>query len=115
MVKISAVSRGLVNYIDSEILPKMQGWQKWTFGTLAGLAAKKSDSLLNNLAKNPIAKSMGIIDNDGNVDIESVYAELSKQAAKTPAVVPIPMIGELKLTAEDVESLYQHILKANEI
>jgi hypothetical protein len=56
MVKISAVSRGLVNFIDSEILPKMQGWQKWAFGTAAGVMAKKSDSLLNDLAKKSISQ-----------------------------------------------------------
>ena len=112
MVKISAVSRGLVNFIDSEILPKMQGWQKWAFGTVAGVMAKKSDTLLNDLTKNPLVKSLGIIDKDGNVDIETIYAELSKQADKTPAVIPIPMIGEIRLNAEDVESLYRFILNA---
>ena len=73
---------------------------------------KKSDSLLNDLTKNPLVKSLGIIDKDGNVDIETIYAELQKQASKTPAIIPIPMIGEIRLTSEDVESLYRHILNA---
>ena len=50
----------------------MQGWQKWAFGTVAGVMAKKSDSLLNDLAKNPLVKSLGIIDKDGNVDIDNI-------------------------------------------
>lgn len=112
MVKVSAVSRGIVNFIDEEILPKMQGWQKWAFGTVAGVMAKKSDSLLNDLAKNPLVKSLGIIDKDGNVDIETIYAELQKQASKTPATIPIPMIGEIRLTSEDVDSLYRYIKNA---
>jgi hypothetical protein len=55
---------------------------------------------------------LGIIDKDGNVDIETIYAELQNQASKTPAIIPIPMIGEIRLTSEDVDSLYRYIMNA---
>jgi hypothetical protein len=54
------------------------------------------------LAKNPLVKSLGIVDKDGNVDVETIYAELQKQASKKPAKIPIPMIGEIWLTSENV-------------
>lgn len=56
MVKVSAVSRGLVNFIDGEILPKMQGWQKWAFGTVAGVMAKKKRFAFKRFGKKSISQ-----------------------------------------------------------
>ena len=42
MVKASAISKGMINFVDSELLPKINGIQKWVVGTVAGIVGKKS-------------------------------------------------------------------------
>lgn len=112
MVKTSAISKGLVNFVDAEILPKMNGMQKWIVGTGVGLLSKKAESFLDGVMQLPLVKTLGIVDDNGHVDIETVFTELSKQASKTPATISIPMIGDIKLNNEDVDALYRHILNA---
>lgn len=112
MVKSSAISQGLVNFVDGEILPKMTGWQKWIVGSMAGIASKKANSFLDSVVQNPLVKALGIVDEEGMIDIDLLYEELSKQAQKSHAILSIPMIGDIKLNADDVESLYRHIMNA---
>lgn len=113
MVKSDSVAKGLASFIDSEILPKMGGWQKWVFGTAAGLATKRADSIVKELMRNPIVKALGLVTDDGLIDLDSIYSELSRQASKGPAVIQVMGMGDLRLTAEDVDSIYQSILAAD--
>lgn len=114
MVKTSAISKGLVNFVDAEILPKMSGMQKWIVGAGVGVLSKKAETFLDDAMQHPLIKTLGIVDDNGHVDVETVFSELSKQASKTPATISIPMIGDIKLNADDVDSLYRHIMNARE-
>lgn len=113
MVRINSVAKGLANYIDTEILPKMGGWQRWVVGSAAGIALKWADRLITALADHPLIKAMGIIDSEGLVDLDLIHEEFARQAAKGPAVIDITMNNELRLTAEDVEKIYRAIMSAD--
>lgn len=113
MVRINSVAKGLANYIDTEILPKMGGWQRWVVGSAAGIALKRADRLITALADHPLIKAMGIIDSEGLVDLDLIYEEFARQAAKGPAVIDITMNNELRLTAEDVDKIYRAIMSVD--
>lgn len=113
MVRAESIAKGLANYMDAEILPKMGGWQRWVIGSFSGIALKRVDTIITALANHPIAKMLGLINAEGLVDLEVLHEELSKQAAKGPAVIAIPMIGDLRLTSEDVDYLYRAIMSAD--
>ncbi len=113
-VSTTAIKRGFVAFIDNSIIPHLFGWQKWAFGAVAGIAISKSDVLIEQLKTNPTVKMLGLIDEYGHIDIDTIFTELKKQAEKSPAILQIPMFGELKLTSEDVENLRQSILNAHE-
>lgn len=113
MVRPESIAKGLANYIDAEILPKMGGWQRWVIGSFTGIALKRADTIVKELASHPVAKVMGIINSEGLVDLELIYQELARQAGKGPAVFEIPMMGELRLTSEDVDYLYRAIMSAD--
>ena len=68
MVRINSVATGLANYIDTEILPKMGGWQRWVVGSAAGIALKRADRLITALADHPLIKATGIIDSEGLIN-----------------------------------------------
>lgn len=112
MVHKSKVLYGIAAYIDDEIVAKMAGsWKAWVIGGAAGIAVSRADAIIAQLAENHVVKAMGLIDGE-NIDVETVFAELRKQAQKAPATIAVPLIGPITFGPTDVDSLYRHIMQA---
>ena len=109
MYPYNKVIDGISKYIDTEVITKVVGWQKWTLGTISGLMLSKGTNLFNELKENKIVKDLGIIDENDNIDIDNIYKELKKQADKGAITFNIPMAGSLTLNGEDVDKLYSYI------
>ena len=115
MYKFDKVIKGVMNYIDNEILIKINGWQKWVVGSGAGMLMNNTSELFNSLKNNELIKILNIIDADNNVNVLKLYEEIKKQAQKGPVDVNIPMIGTLTLNESDVDKIYSYIKTANEL
>jgi hypothetical protein len=112
MVHMSKVMRGLANFIDAEIVSKMKGSVKgWIVGGVSGLAISRAERIIETVRDNQIIKAFGIIDGE-EIDIESIYAEIRKQAEKGNATLEIPFIGSITLGLTDVDRLYRMIKEA---
>lgn len=112
MVHKSKVLRGISAYVDNDLVPGLAGsWKAWALGAAAGLMLSKGDKLIDSLSKNPVVNALGMIEGE-NIDVESVFAELRKQAQRGNATLDVPMIGPITFGASDVESLYRHIMGA---
>ena len=109
MVAYNQVVNGMTKYIDQEIINKIQGWQRWALGAGAGIMMTKGANIFNTLKANPIIKMLDVIDENDMIDIETIYAELRKQAEKGSATFEAPMIGTITLTKDDVDKLYRLI------
>ena len=109
MVTYEQLINGLSKFIDAEIISQLTGNSKVLLGIGAGIALKKGESLFNNLKNNSMIKMLNIINDEGHIDIETLYAEVKKQAQKEIIRLEIPMVGTLKLNDEDVEKLYSYI------
>jgi hypothetical protein len=109
MVRIQSVQNGTLKFIDNELLPKMQGWKKWTFGAAASLWLTNLPNVFQKIKENSFVGSLGIIDESGMINIEKLYAEFYKQAERTPVTFDIPVIGQITLDKTDVEKLYAYI------
>ena len=109
MYHYERVLNGIVRFIDEELLPKVDGLQRWVLGTGAGIAANKGMKIFHSLKENSLLKTLDIIDGD-DVNVDLIYAELSKQATASPIVIDIPMVGTVKLNKNDVDRLYQIII-----
>ena len=108
MVSIDRVQAGVARYLDTEIIAKMSGVNKWL------VAADVSDApaLLRKLNENKAFAALNLIDEAGNVDIDKVYQHLKPIAAKYSAPVTLPVVGTLTFTEQDVDSLYTHIMQS---
>ena len=106
MVSYSQVVSGISKFMDQEIINKIQGWQRWALGTGAGIFLSKSGEIFTRLKENSIVKMLGLIDENGMIDVDTIYSELRKQADKGAIVAEIPMLGKITLTKDDVEKLY---------
>jgi hypothetical protein len=111
MTSIHAVQSGVIKYIDDEILPKMQGWQKWVFGAGVSLVTANLPSAFEKLKANPLVDALGIIDSDGNIDITKAYRELMKQAEKGSVLITLPIVGSMTINKNDLEKLYRFIME----
>ena len=68
-VSIAHIAAGLDSYIQSEFVGKLQDWRKWAVAAGAGLVKEKAVNIVNALKNNPVAKTIGIIDEDDKIDI----------------------------------------------
>ena len=109
MVTYNQVVNGMAKYIDQEIINKIQGWQRWALGAGAGIMMTKGANIFNTLKANPVVKMLDVIDENDMIDIDTIYAELRKQAEKGSATFDAPMIGTITLTKDDVDKLYRLI------
>lgn len=113
MVSLAQIQAGLTRYLDEEFVNKLTGWQKWVFGSFAGIALLRIDEIFNKLKQNDIVKMLNIIDDFDNIDIDILYREFSKQARKGAVTMSLPVVGTVTLNGADVDKLYQFIKEAN--
>ena len=106
MVTIHAVQNGLTKYVDREILSKMQGWKKWTFGAIAGIWLGNFPNTFQKIKSNALVSTLGVIDANDMIDIDKLYNEFSKQAEKGSVMIEIPVIGAVTLNKNDIDTLY---------
>lgn len=109
MANAVQITNGIVKYIDAEILAKIEGWQKWVVGVGASLAVGRAADIYNTVASHPVVKMLGVVDEQGGMDIEVLHKEFAKQAQKGPITFSVPMIGPMTLNSSDVEKLYHYI------
>ena len=112
MVNVGQVITGLKKYLDSELLSKINGWQKWIAGATVSMAMEKSVDIFNSLKTNPAVKALNIITSDDLIDIDTLYKYILEESKKTAATFTLPVIGAVTLRSEDVEKLYTYITGA---
>ncbi len=108
-VSLAQVQSGVVKYVDNEILPKITDWRRWVLGAAVGTALSNMGGIFSELKEQPLVKMLGVIDDKDMIDIDKIYKEIVKQAAKGPVTFDVPMMGPLTLSQADVESLYRYI------
>ena len=111
-VNVGQIQRGLAEYIENEIVAKITDWRKWVFGTGASMLLMRSGDVFNTLKANPVVAMLGVIDENDMVDLDLVYQEVKKQAARGSITIYVPMMGPLTLNETDVDKLYNYIKTA---
>lgn len=115
MVSINRVSEGVAKYMDAELMTKLpaNGWERVVVGAAIGIAVKKSERVVNMLRENGIVKALGVIAEDGSVDVDALKEAVLEQVNKQgfAEIGGIPIIKKIKFRAEDVEKLYQYIME----
>ena len=111
MVTLNQVQNGIVKYLDAEITPNIIGWQKWVFGASVSIALSKITNIFNALKQNEFIKMLEILDENDNIDIDTLYREFYKQAQKGAITFTVPVVGAMTLNHTDVEKLYRYIIE----
>lgn len=113
VVSLEQAKNGLLQYIETDVLQKMSGAKKWGLGMYISLASGNVESLIMQYKDHPAVKILNVIDDEGNVDIDRLYAAAEPAFAngnKVPIPIAVPFLGELgelKLDKSDFDKIYR--------
>ena len=112
MVTIDQAMRGVAQYAENEIIPHLPTGKGIGAGIALALIMDGGKSRILALKDHPAVQMMGIMDEEGNIDLDRLYnaARMRVDGKKIPW--DIPVIGELKFDVNDVDRLYKYIQEA---
>lgn len=104
------VIQGLINYADNEVMNKLPTSGKWVMGTAIGLAANNATEVIDTLSSNAIVKMLGIIDDNGMIDVDALIDAMRSSADRYGNLtVEVPIVGKLTFSSADVDSLRSYM------
>lgn len=110
MATLEQVKKGVLYYIESDILPHLTGAKKFGFAAYVSLASENVVSIAEKYKSHPAVSVLNIVSDNGDVDIDKLYSavtDIIKNGEKMK--IDIPFIGELTIDRSDIEKLYRYI------
>lgn len=116
MVTLRQIQHGITRYADTQIMPKMpdsggmDGLKRLGVGIATAYISRNIGSLLEKYRGNQFLSALGVIDSNGDVDIEGI-AEIAKEEIPESGIrVTVPILNELTFYRADVDSLLSYIV-----
>lgn len=110
MVTVSQVQRGFVRFVDNEVAPAFDGWQKAILAGAAGLLASNLPNLAVTYGNNPMVAALGVYDPAGGmVNIDALYNAFVPKLGANKIPLSIPKIGTIKMGKEEIDILIRYI------
>lgn len=111
MVTMKEIESGIAAYLDAELMPKLptSGLEKVIAGTAISLFIKRSGTILESYKDNKVVQMLGVMDTEGNVDVDLLATELKKNMPEDGIKIDVPMIGSMTFHKEDVTKLHEYI------
>ena len=116
MVHKSSLIPGLSRFIDENVLVHYPAtsMKRIMMAGAVSLYIKKNEGIVDTLTSNPLFTSLGVIHDDGMIDIDTIKDVLKSEINKAGFMrLSIPMIGDIDFTSEDIDALYRDIQESN--
>lgn len=112
MISVNKIETGIARYLDAELMPKLpsDGLKSVVVGTAISIVIKRMGAALVGLHDNTTLKALGIVAENGDIDIDLLHDELRKHIPRTGLSIDIPFVGTLRFTEGDVDNLYNYIV-----
>lgn len=115
MATIAQIEQGAVNFIDSEIAPKIPvnvpNGQIKKIAAVAGAVYAVRNGL-KKAVTNPTLSAIGAVDGDGDIDVDGIVEIAAAQIPDEGFKVTVPILGDLTFFREDLERLKTYIEEA---
>lgn len=110
MVTINQVQSGILQYIESDLMPHLDGLKKIGLGVYAMLAANNIASAILLYKDHPAVKMLDVFGENNEIDIDKLYnAVLPYYSNGEKQTISIPLIGDFTMDKTDIEKLYRYI------
>ena len=107
------VIKGLVTYIEQEILPAIKGFQQISLGIAVSFIQRKSTEVFADLKKNKLVQSLGLISDDGLIDVDtllsSVIDSMNKYSGGRLEVDGGALFGKFSFSEPDLHKIHGYI------
>ena len=110
MITAAELKGGLGDWLQTRLMPRLDGKRQFLLGTIYGVGAGKMDAIISAAAENGAVKALGIIQPDGCIDIDTLYnAALAQMQAQGKLKIDLPLLGTFAFDADDLRELRQCI------
>lgn len=116
MVNKSAIIPGFSRFIDENVLAHYPAtsMKRILIAGAVSLYLKQGEGIVDALISNPFVTNLGIVKQDGFINIEPLRDTLKYEISKAGFMrVTLPAIGDVDFTPEDADALYNFIVEAN--
>lgn len=110
MVSMDTVQSGIAKFIDRDIAPSLNGWDRVLIAGAGGLLTANIPNIIAQYAEHPMFKALGVYDKGRNaVDVDALY-NVAKPYISDPIPVEIPMLKiTIKIGKRELDTLYAYI------
>ena len=114
-VSFETVLDGIAKFLDKNIYTGMNDWQELIARIFAGRIFDARESIKTAIVNSGFIRTFGIIDEDGNVDIESLAKDIKRELQRKEKItISVPMFGQMTFVPQDVDELYNLITEETE-
>lgn len=108
MATLQQVAAGVAHYYDVVVRPSISGAKGIVYGVAVGMAAAHPERIVGKYL--PTLQALGIMSEDGNIDVGAVAVQLKDQMTRAGGRMTI-QIGQdsMSFTPEDVDKLVDQI------
>lgn len=112
MITSKQLVEGVVEYANADVLPMLEPAKQFVAGMALGVVGSKADGLIKALAQQPMIAALGVIQLNGEIDIDALYAAASTQMDKQGSLpIDVPIIGKMTFNRGDLDALYRAICR----
>lgn len=112
MVTVEQIKAGIGDYLQAKIMPMLDSKRQFVLGMAYGMGAGTIDALIAEAGKNQIVKAMGLIDENGRVDIDALYnAAIEQMQVQQRLQIDIPLMGAFTFDEADLRELRECIAR----
>ena len=112
MMPIDKVTRGIVAYLDNELMTRfsVDSIKKLSFGVAVALAARDPIKVINFFISTDLLKMLGILNAECNcVEVDLLRDEIKKRMPTEGVKIPFPVIGNVTMTSYDLDTMISYI------
>lgn len=110
MITADQLKAGIGSYLQTKMMPRLDSKRQFLLGTVYGLGAARMDALLSQAAKMPALRALGVIQENGEIDLSALYdAAQGQMREQGKLTVEIPFMGTFSFDEGDLRDLYQAI------
>lgn len=110
MVTINQIQSGILQYIEKDLMPHLDGLKKVGLGVYATLAAGNIAAMIMSYKDHPAVKMLDVFGENNEIDIDKLYnAAVPYYSNGEKQTVSIPLIGDFTMDKSDIDKLYRYI------